>query len=123
MLVTRARRGYLLSSMLFTAGVLVQVYIAGMAVFVDPTRWESHVAFGNSLPIFLLFMFALAFLGSLPRTLKALPVGIFLLFVVQFTTAHRFGSLVGAIHPVNALLIFWLSTVAVRRAWPWTVGE
>jgi hypothetical protein len=53
----------------------------------------------------------------LPRVHKGLPVVIFLLFFVQFSTAHRFGSLVGAIHPVNAVVIFWLSTITVQRAW------
>lgn len=118
-LVSWSRRGYLLASTLFTVGVLAQVYIAGMAVFVDSARWGSHVAFGTTLPIFLVPMFVLAFAGELPWTLKLLPVGLFALFAVQFSTAHRFGSLVGAVHPVNALVIFWLATVGVRRAWPW----
>ncbi|WP_132059213.1 DUF6220 domain-containing protein [Halorussus amylolyticus] len=122
-LVAWSQSGYLLASVLFTVGVLVQVYIAGMAVFVDSARWSSHVSFGTTLPIFLAAMFALALVGKLPRALKLLPVGIFALFFVQFSTAHRFGSLVGAIHPVNALVIFWLATVAVRRAWPLAVGR
>nr|WP_255767685.1 DUF6220 domain-containing protein [Haladaptatus halobius] len=88
-----------------------------MAVFVNPARWGTHVSFGNILPVFLLVLFVLAFLGRLPRIHKGLPVVIFLLFFVQFGTAHRFGSLVGAIHPVNAVVIFWLSTVTVQHAW------
>lgn len=112
-----ARYSYLATSVLLTIGVLVQVYIAGMAVFVDPARWSSHVTFGTNLPVFLVLLFALAFVGRLPRTHKGLPVLIFVLFFIQFSTAHRFGSLVGAIHPVNAVIIFWLSMVTVKHAW------
>jgi len=108
---------YLGASILLTASVLIQVYIAGMAVFVDPARWSTHVSFGNILPVFLLVLFVLAFVGRLPHIHKGLPVVIFVLFFVQFGTAHRFGSLVGAIHPVNAVVIFWLSTITVQHAW------
>ncbi|WP_394337258.1 DUF6220 domain-containing protein [Halegenticoccus soli] len=114
---------YLGASLLLTASVLIQVYIAGLAVFVDPARWSTHVSFGNILPVFLLILFVLAFIGRLPRIHKGLPVVIFLLFFVQFSTAHRFGSLVGAIHPVNAVVIFWLSTVTVQRAWAEVTAE
>lgn len=112
-----ATYSYLGAAVLLTASVLIQIYIAGMAVFVDPARWSSHVSFGNILPVVLLILFVLAFLGRLPRIHKGLPIVIFLLFFIQFATAHRFGSLVGAIHPVNAAVIFWLSTVTVQRAW------
>ncbi|SIQ82306.1 hypothetical protein SAMN05421858_0518 [Haladaptatus litoreus] len=115
-----ARYCYLGTAVLLTLAVLIQIYIAGMAVFIDPARWSSHVAFGNVLPVFLALLFVLAFLGRLSRTHKGLPVLIFVLFFVQFSTAHRFGSLVGAVHPVNAVLIFWLSTVTIQRAWRWT---
>lgn len=112
-----ARCCYLGAAILLTASVLVQAYIAGMAVFVDPAQWSAHVSFGNILPVFLVLLFLFAFLGRLPRMHKGLPVVIFLLFFVQFGTAHRFGSLVGAIHPVNAVVIFWLSTLTVQYAW------
>lgn len=112
-----ATYSYLGAAVLLTASVLIQVYIAGMAVFVDPVRWATHVSFGNILPAILLLLLVLAFIGRLPRIHKGLPVVIFLLFFVQFSTAHRFGSLVGAIHPVNAVVIFWLSTITVQRAW------
>lgn len=118
-----AKYCYLGASILLTASVLIQVYIAGMAVFVDPARWSTHVSFGNILPVFLLLLFVLAFIGRLPRVHKGLPVVIFLLFFVQFGTAHRFGSLVGAIHPVNAVVIFWLSTITVQRAWEEVTGR
>lgn len=118
-----AKYCYLGASILLTASVLIQVYIAGMAVFVDPARWSTHVSFGNILPAFLLVLFVLAFIGRLPRIHKGLPVVIFLLFFVQFGTAHRFGSLVGAIHPVNAVVIFWLSMVTIQQAWAEVTAE
>ncbi|WP_267643920.1 DUF6220 domain-containing protein [Haloarchaeobius amylolyticus] len=112
-----ATYSYLGAAVLLTASILIQVYIAGMAVFVDSARWSTHVSFGNVLPVFLLLLVVLAFIGRLSRIHKVLPVVIFLLYFVQFSTAHRFGSLVGAVHPVNAVVIFWLSTVTIRHAW------
>jgi len=111
------RYGYLATAILLTVGVLMQIYIAGMAVFVDPARWSAHITFGTNLPAFLVLLIVFAFLGRLPNLHKGLPVLLFGLFLVQFSTAHRFGSVVGAIHPVNAVLIFWVSTITVKQAW------
>jgi mercuric ion transport protein len=115
--VAWARYGYVLLAGVFAVCVLVQVYIAGMAVFVDPANWELHTTFVHLFELVPFFLFGLAFLGRLPRTLKLLPVGLYALVMVQYATAHLFGSLVAAIHPVNAIVIFGVALVAVKRAW------
>lgn len=111
------RWGYLATAIVLTAGVLIRIYIAGMPVFVGPARWSAHVTFGTNLPAFLVLLIVVAFLGRLPNLHRGLPVVLFGLFLVRFSTAHRFGSVVGAIHPVTAVLIFWVSTITVRQAW------
>ena len=113
-----ARRGFVLFSGLFAVCVVIQVFIAGMAVFVDPANWNLHTAFIHVFELLPLVMLVLAFLGRLPRTLKWLPVGLWVLIMVQYATAEGFSaSLVAAIHPVNALVIFWLAVFTTRRAW------
>lgn len=120
--VTWARYGYVLSTGLFALCVLVQVYVAGMAVFVDPANWSLHATFVHVFEPLLVPAFVFGLLGRLPRLLKAAPVGLFVLVSVQYATAHLFGSLVAAIHPVNAVFILGVAAVAARRAWPGASG-
>jgi putative tricarboxylic transport membrane protein len=116
--VRLVRGGYVLFAGLFVVGVLIQVYIAGMAVFVNPARWNLHASFVHVIEWIPLVMLVLSFPGRLPRELKLLPVGLFVLIIVQYATALGFSdSLVAAIHPVNALVIFGVAVVTTRRAW------
>jgi hypothetical protein len=116
-----ARRGFVLFAGAFVIGVLIQVYIAGMAVFVDPANWSLHANFVHIIEWFPLIMLVLAFPGQLSRELKLLSVVLFVLIVVQYATALGFSnSIVAALHPVNALVIFWIGTVTIRRAWQGT---
>ena len=112
-----ARYGYVLSMGLFAVCVLVQVYVAGMAVFVDSAHWSLHATFVHVFEPLLVVALLLGLLGRLPRPLKAAPVGLFVLVSVQYATASVFGSLVAAIHPVNAVIIFLVAVGATRRAW------
>jgi hypothetical protein len=113
-----SRRGYVLFAGLFVVCVLIQVYIAGMAVFVNPEQWSLHTAFIHVFEFLPIIMLVLAFAGQLPRRLKWLPVGLVLLIGIQYATAEGFSdSLVAAIHPVNALAIFWVGMITTRKAW------
>ena len=113
-----ARRGFVLFAGALVIGVLIQIYIAGMAVFIDPANWNLHANFVHIIEWLPLVMLVLAFLGRLSRELKLLPVVLFVLIIVQYATALGFSnSIVAALHPVNALVIFWIGTVTIRRAW------
>lgn len=113
-----ARRGYVLVAGLFVVGIVIQVYIAGMAVFVDPANWSLHANFVHIIEWMPLIMLVLAFVGRLSSGLKWLPVGLFGLIIVQYATALGFSdSVVAALHPVNALVIFGLATMTTHRAW------
>lgn len=113
-----ARYGYLLFAGIFAVCVVVQVFIAGMAVFVDPTNWSLHMTFVHVFEFLLIPMLVLAFLGRLPRGQKWLVVGLWTMIGLQYATAEGFsGSVVAAVHPVNALVIFWLAVFTTRRAW------
>lgn len=115
--VLYSRWGYLILSVIFAVCVLVQVYIAGMATFVDPGSWQMHMSFVHVFEFLLIPMLALAFLGTLPRKLKLTPVLLFGLISMQYATAEGFnGSMVAAIHPVNALIIFWVTVIGIRWA-------
>lgn len=113
-----SRRGYTLFSGAFVIGVLIQVYLAGMAVFIDPTYWGLHTTFVHILELSPIIMFIFAFLGRFSREMKLLPVGLFALIFVQYATAITFtGSMVAALHPVNALVMFGLAVSSTHRSW------
>lgn len=119
-----ARGGYVVVAGLFVVCVVIQVFIAGMAVFVDPANWSLHANFVHVFEFLPLVMLVGAFLGRLSRGLKLLPVVLFVLIIVQYATALGFSdSVVAALHPVNALVIFGIAVMTTRRGWKALAGS
>ncbi len=118
-----ARTGYALLASAFLACVVVQVFFAGLGVFVAPENWAWHANFVHLFEWLLPFMILAAFLGRLPRALKWQPVGMLALIALQYTTANLGRGFVAALHPVVALLIFWTAIVAAREAWRFLLGS
>jgi hypothetical protein len=106
---------------IFMAGIIAQVYIAGLAVFADPSRWAWHRGLAVWVAAVPLLMLPLAFVARLPARTRWLTVLAFALLNVQGATA-RIGGLAGAVHPVTALLLFW-TALALLRPTPGVIGE
>jgi hypothetical protein len=123
-----ARRGHIarvifvVLASLFAACVVAQVFIAGMAVFVNPLNWRWHTTFIHVFEFLPLLMLIISFVGRLPAAQRWQCAALFLLIVVQYFTANVAASLpfAAALHPVNALLIFWMATWLLSRAWRYT---
>ncbi|MEF3307253.1 DUF6220 domain-containing protein [Paenibacillus sp. GYB003] len=98
----------------FVACIVVQAFIAGMAVFGDPAQWHSHVVFVHLFEYIPLLMLLFAFIGKLPAAPKWQSFGLFLLVFSQYMTANLPGA--GALHPVVAVALFGLSVSVARRA-------
>ncbi len=112
-----ARAGGLLYAMLasvFFACVSVQVFYAGMGAF--GADWSWHLTFVHLLEPLPLLMTPMAFVGRLPWGLRLLPIGLLVLIGAQYALANTTVP-TAALHPVNALLIFWISLHVARRAW------
>jgi hypothetical protein len=100
--------------------IIVQFYLAGVAVFVDRSYWEVHLAFGHTGVAGAAFLALLAAaIGRLGRR----TIGLAALLLVQIEIVQTLlvawvGEAAGwkALHPVNALLIFWLALGQARRA-------
>ncbi len=118
--VRLARIGYALLSSVFVACVLVQVFFAGMGAF--GADWAWHLTFAHFLELPPLLMMPLAFVGRLPWGLRLLPLGLVVLIGVQYAIADVTVP-TAALHPVNALLIFWASLFIARRAWAAVAGQ
>jgi hypothetical protein len=111
---------YLAAICLFLLGVLAQVYLAGMAVVALQISWNSHVSLGHFVAGPLVLMLVSMYLGRFPRPVKGLTWLLFAIYVLQADVVIflRFQApLVGALHPVLALVDFALGLALARRAW------
>lgn len=102
---------------LYVASLIVQVFLAGLAVFNDETVFATHVAFGQVVVGLLTLALPIAaWLGRLPFVRPS--IGILLLYVVQTGVPEVRVSypVVAALHPVLALGLFWLAVRLAMRA-------
>ena len=103
----------------YVAGILVQVFLAGIGLFGAAKDFQPHIGLGwilHLVPILLLIVGAIARVGSRLLWWNAA------LLVVQFiqpilATLRNDQPLVAAFHPVLALVIFWLALTLGMGAW------
>lgn len=116
-----ARVMYVIAVMAFVGCVLLQVYFAGLAVLVNPVYWVQHVTFAHEIVWVFPPMLAFGLIGRVPGRTVAAIVLAFGLYVLQFLLIYLPGKLgllaLRGLHPVNALMLFWLSVTLVRGAW------
>ncbi|MGH2710685.1 MAG: hypothetical protein ACRDH9_05720 [Actinomycetota bacterium] len=112
------RYTFLVISAVFAAGIVAQVFFAGLMLFGQEGGVALHRNTGwilHSAGFTFLVMPALARAGR-----KTIVMGV-VLAVVTFVQpllleAREASPLIAALHPVNALLVFSLSLVLARRA-------
>jgi hypothetical protein len=114
-----ARSVHLALAWLLVAGLVVQIFLAGLGVFRGAASFATHRDFGyllEALPFFLLIVGLIARLGRRPALLAA---GIFGLFLLQsvFVVLRSDAPEIAALHPVNGFLITFLAIVLARDAW------
>lgn len=116
-----ARYAYLGFAWLFVAGVVVQVFLAGMVVVARKISWNDHIGLGHSLAGPLLFMLISMYLGRQPGSLKRLTWLLFGVYVLQadiLIFLRVEAPVLSALHPVMALADFALGLALARRALP-----
>lgn len=105
---------------LFTICILVQIYLAGVAIFINPGAWVKHMMFvhlfGFNLPI-LMIIFAVV--GSMPRWAYWRLFGILVSTFLMYFTVHinAIFPWMGPIHPILAVLLFVLSCSVFIKTW------
>jgi mercuric ion transport protein len=104
---------------LFTACAVVQVFLAGLGVFVNPARFELHRDFGYTFGLLLLVVIVAAILGRLGRRQIGFAVVLMVLYALQSVFVAMRGTVpeIAALHPVNGFLIIAVASVAGREAW------
>jgi putative tricarboxylic transport membrane protein len=118
-MVSGARYLFLALVWAYLAGILVQVFLIGIALFGAAHDFEPHINLGwilHLVPILLLIVGAVARVGSrlLWWTLA--------LAVVQFiqpilATLRTDQPVAAAFHPVLAVIIFWMGVTIGLQAW------
>jgi mercuric ion transport protein len=113
------RGGFLLLSMFFAAAVLVQVFMAGAAVFVNPVNWGKHVEFVHYFGFLVpLLMFIFALIGRMPRRYLIEVLMVMIAIFLMYFTANMTRTIpwAAALHPVIAIVIAGQAVVLVRNA-------
>ncbi len=107
-----ARIGFALLAWLFAGLAIVQVYLAGAAVFTDLTRpgnFELHRNFGYIIGIITLVQLVLAFAGRLGWRMIGGSALLLVMLVVQSVLVRIGTPNLAALHPVNGFLIVVLA--------------
>jgi len=113
------RVAYAVFAWVFVAGVLVQVFLAGMVVVARQMGWDNHIGLGHTLSLPLIVMLITAYLGRLPGSMKRLTWLLFGVYVLQadiLIFLRVSVPILSALHPVLALVDFALGLILAQQA-------
>ncbi|QGQ99089.1 hypothetical protein EHS13_31530 [Paenibacillus psychroresistens] len=102
----------------FAAGIILQVFLAGLALFVDTDNWAAHASFPRYFAFLPIFMILLSFIMRLPLTYRVQSIRLFIMVAATFATAilsSKIGYL-SALHPVIAVALFMSAMSLARNA-------
>ncbi|GGA59175.1 hypothetical protein GCM10007416_35370 [Kroppenstedtia guangzhouensis] len=102
---------------IFTVCITIQIFFAGLAVFVSPTDWMRHMMFAHWFSALPLIMLILSFVGRLPRKIRLQSLGVFgLMYAVYFTAnITAISPLAAAVHPVIGVWLFCMSITILTQ--------
>lgn len=103
---------------LFVACVVIQVFLAGLGVFAGAANFNLHRDFGYTFGWLTVVMLVLALAGRLGRRWIGLSALLLVLFAMQsvFVAFRADLPAAAALHPVNALAIFYVAQLVARGA-------
>ena len=117
-MVHGARYAYFALAWGFLAGVVVQVFFIGLALFAGSNNMALHVNLGwilHLVPILILVAAALARAGR-QQILLAAALAVIVFIVPILVSLRESAPVVAALHPVGALLAFWVAVFVARNA-------
>ncbi len=119
MLRSIARSALPIAAAAFVACAIVQVFLAGLGVFDDPTSFVTHREFGYLFGWLTLVILVLALLGRAPRRVIGLCALLLVLFAFQsvFVALREDLPAIAALHPLNGFAILAVGVVITRAAW------
>lgn len=101
----------------FALTIAVQVFIAGMALFVN-ADWTAHTVFARSFVILPIVMILVSFIGRLPVTYRLRSIQLLVMVILMFVTAvlSSVVAIISAFHPVIAVAMFWSAMTLAKLA-------
>ena len=117
-MIRSARYVYAALALAFVVAILLQVYFAGLGLFVGSKGFDLHVSFGWLLhlgPLPILVAAAVARAGR-RQILQAAALAATFFIVPILATIRADAPYTAAFHPVAAVLGFLLATVVARSA-------
>lgn len=110
------RYAFVGTAWLFLACVVVQVFLAGLGVFAGAENFELHRGFGYLFGWLTLVLLVLALIGRLGGRWVGRSALLLLLFALQsvFVALREPLPALAALHPVNALVIFYVALLTAR---------
>jgi heme A synthase len=119
MVRSAARSAFPFVAGLFAVCAIIQVFLAGLGVFDDPSAFVTHRDFGYMISLLPIVLVVLALVGGMPRRYAGLSALLFVLFVLQSVFVQMRESLpaVAALHPLNGFLILALGILLAWQSW------
>jgi Family of unknown function (DUF6220) len=119
MIRTVARtRAFPILAWAYLAALAIQVFFAGMYIFVGASNIELHRNMAHVIGALTMLIIAATFVGRVPE--KRLVFGVLGLLIVQGMLVHVgqwFGLwTIAALHPVNALVLTYASLALAKRS-------
>ena len=114
-----ARPIHLVVAWLLVAGLLVQVFLAGMGVFDSSSMFATHRDFGYTLTLLPVVLIVTSLVGGFGRWETIAAAVMFGQFILQSVLVLQRDSTpaIAALHPVNGFLILLIAVWLARDAW------
>ena len=119
MIRSAARSAFPFVAGLFALCAIIQVFLAGLGVFDDPSAFITHRDFGYTLTLLPIVLLVLALVGGMPRRYAGLSALLFVLFILQsvFVAMRENMPAVAALHPLNGFLILAIGILLAWQSW------
>jgi hypothetical protein len=114
-----ARTAYPIVAGLFVACAIIQVFLAGLGVFDNPSSFITHRNFGYMFGWLTLVLLVIALVGRMPRRFVGLAVLLLVLFSLQsvFVALREDMPAVAALHPLNGFFVLAVAGIATWTSW------
>lgn len=109
---------YIGAAWLMVLSLLAAILMAGMALFVRNSLWQTHQEFGWGSELPGLLLIVLGLLRWIPRRLVGWLVAVLLLLIVQIALPGLGEDLpyLAALHPLNASVLTFVAYLHAKRA-------
>lgn len=110
------------AAVVFVVAIVVQVVLAGLAIanLGGSGDFSTHIEFGYTwVGLTGLALVLTAVAARRPRREVGMTLALLILYIVQTLLPSAKGSIpfLAALHPLNAMLLFWLAIWYARRTW------